>query len=111
VEFDNSGLLILPAVVIIGREIAVSALREWMAGVGERTKVAVSVIGKIKTTFQMIALLLLIYRDPLWEFPTHDVGVVSLYAAAMLTLWSMYLYLRAAWPVLVGHGKSESDEN
>lgn len=111
VEFDNGGLLILPAVVIIGREIAVSALREWMAGVGERTKVAVSVIGKIKTTFQMIALLLLIYREPLWGFPTHDVGVISLYAAAVLTLWSMYLYLRAAWPILAGHGKSDSNEN
>lgn len=111
VEFDNGGLLILPAVVIIGREIAVSALREWMAGVGERTKVAVSVIGKIKTTFQMIALLLLIYREPIWEFPTHDVGVISLYAAAVLTLWSMYLYLRAAWPILAGHGKSDSNEN
>lgn len=111
VELDNSGLLMLPAVVIIGREIAVSALREWMAEVGERTKVAVSVIGKIKTTFQMVALLLLIYREPLWEFPTHEVGVISLHAAAVLTLWSMYLYLRAAWPVLVGQGKPESHEN
>ncbi len=111
VDADNSGLLMLPAVVIIGREIAVSALREWMAEIGERTKVAVSVIGKIKTTFQMLALLLLIYRDPLWQFPTHDVGVVLLYAAAVLTLWSMYLYLRAAWPLLVGQGASESDGN
>jgi len=111
VEFDNSGLLMLPAVVIIGREIAVSALREWMAAVGERTKVAVSVIGKIKTTFQMIALLLLIYREPIWEFPTHDVGVISLYAAAVLTLWSMYLYLRAAWPILAGEREEDSSEN
>lgn len=101
VATDDSGLLVLPAVVIIGREIAVSALREWMAEIGERTKVAVSVIGKIKTTFQMLALLLLIYRDPLWQFPTHEVGVLLLYASAVLTLWSMYLYLKAAWPLLV----------
>jgi len=102
VQIDEKAWLVMPATIIIGREIAVSALREWMAGIGERTKVAVSVIGKIKTTFQMVALLLLLYREPLGDFPTYDVGVVSLYAAAILTLWSMYLYLRAAWPVLSG---------
>lgn len=100
VQVDNSGLTVLPALVIIGREIGVSALREWMAGVGEGTRVAVSVIGKIKTTFQMIALLLLLFREPIGEFPTRDVGLILLYTAAALTVWSMYLYLRAAWPLL-----------
>ena len=109
VQVDDKGWLVLPAIIIIGREIAVSALREWMAGIGERTKVAVSVIGKIKTTFQMVALLLLLYRDPLGDFPTSDVGLVLLYAAALLTLWSMYLYIRAAWPALSSHNSSTEE--
>jgi CDP-diacylglycerol--glycerol-3-phosphate 3-phosphatidyltransferase len=97
---------VIPAAIIVGREIAISALREWMAEVGERAQVAVSVIGKIKTTVQMIALLLLLYREDLWGFPTHDVGVVLLYAAAALTLWSMVIYLKAAWPSLSAPEKS-----
>lgn len=99
-------LMAIPAAVIIGREITISALREWMAEIGERARVAVSVIGKIKTTAQMIALLLLLYREPIGAFPTAIVGVVCLYIAAILTLWSMILYLRAAWPLLV---KSDLD--
>jgi CDP-diacylglycerol--glycerol-3-phosphate 3-phosphatidyltransferase/cardiolipin synthase len=91
---------VIPASVIVGREIAISALREWMAEIGERTKVAVSVIGKIKTTAQMTALLLLLYREPLMGVPTAQIGVVLLYLAAVLTLWSMIMYLRAAWPLL-----------
>jgi CDP-diacylglycerol--glycerol-3-phosphate 3-phosphatidyltransferase len=91
---------VIPAAVIIGREIAISALREWMAEIGERAKVAVSVIGKIKTTAQMIALLLLLYREPLWGLPTREIGVVLLYLSAILTLWSMAIYLKAAWPLL-----------
>ena len=97
---------VVPAAIIVGREIAISALREWMAEVGERAQVAVSVIGKIKTTVQMIALLMLLYREDLWGFPTHDVGVVLLYAAAVLTLWSMVIYLKAAWPSLSATEKS-----
>lgn len=97
---------VIPAAVIIGREIAISALREWMAEIGERAQVAVSAIGKVKTTLQMIALLLLLYREPLWAFPTRDVGIVLLYLAAGLTLWSMVIYLKAAWPLLVGNEKS-----
>lgn len=95
-------LLVLPAVVIIGREIVISALREWMAEIGDRTSVAVSTIGKIKTSAQMLALLLLLYREPLGEFPTAEIGFVLLYVAAGLTLWSMVIYLRAAWPSLSG---------
>ena len=92
----------IPAAIIIGREIAISALREWMAELGERTRVAVSIIGKIKTTLQMVAILLLLYKVPLGPLPTHLVGTVLLYIAALLTLWSMVVYLRAAWPLLSG---------
>ena len=95
-----SAFLALPAAVIIGREIVISALREWMAELGERTKVAVSTIGKIKTTAQMLALLLLLYHQPMGSFPTVDSGFVLLYVAAILTLWSMLVYLKAAWPIL-----------
>ncbi|MBU1190158.1 MAG: CDP-diacylglycerol--glycerol-3-phosphate 3-phosphatidyltransferase [Gammaproteobacteria bacterium] len=97
----HGGVLAMPAAVIIGREIAISALREWMAELGERTHVAVSMIGKIKTTAQMIALLLLLYQKPLWGIPIVTLGMVALYVAAILTLWSMFIYLRAAWPVLM----------
>lgn len=90
----------IAAAVIIGREITVSALREWMAQVGSRAKVAVSMIGKFKTTAQMIALLLLIYREPIGSFPTLQVGFWLLIIAAILTLWSMMNYLSAAWPEL-----------
>jgi len=102
VQDNPSPLFAVPAAVIVGREIAISALREWMSEIGERTKVAVSIIGKIKTTIQMVAILLLLYKFPLGPFPAHDVGVVLLYVAAILTLWSMLVYLRAAWPILAG---------
>jgi CDP-diacylglycerol--glycerol-3-phosphate 3-phosphatidyltransferase len=92
--------LTLPAVVIVGREITISALREWMAEVGASAKVAVSMLGKVKTTAQMTALIMLLYREPLGEFPTAEAGLFLLYVAAALTLWSMVLYLRAAWPTL-----------
>ncbi len=91
----------IPAVIIIGREITISALREWMAELGQRAQVAVSKIGKIKTTAQMIALLMLLYREPLFNLPILQMGYVSLYIAALLTLWSMLLYLRAALPILL----------
>ncbi|MFO7639994.1 MAG: CDP-diacylglycerol--glycerol-3-phosphate 3-phosphatidyltransferase [Candidatus Competibacteraceae bacterium] len=88
------------AIIIIGREIAVSALREWMAQIGGQRRVAVSMIGKFKTTAQMVAVLLLLYREPLGFFPTLEVGLGLLLVAAALTLWSMAHYLMAAWPVL-----------
>ncbi len=93
-------LIAVPAIVIIGREITISALREWMAEMGSRTHVAVSMIGKIKTTAQMSAILLLLYQQPIAGFPTAMVGVALLYIAMLLTLWSMFCYLRAAWPVM-----------
>jgi len=106
VQTNPNVWFVVPAAVIVGREIAISALREWMAKIGERAQVAVSVIGKIKTTAQMTALLLLLYRDPLWSMPTAEIGVVLLYVAAALTLWSMIIYLRAAWPLLSAADKS-----
>jgi CDP-diacylglycerol--glycerol-3-phosphate 3-phosphatidyltransferase/cardiolipin synthase len=100
VQSDPQPELALPAAVIIGREITVSALREWMAELGDRSRVAVSMVGKVKTTAQMVAILLLILGDALFGLPLHDLGLVLLYIAALLTLWSMLLYLRAAWPSL-----------
>jgi len=95
---DPTVALALPTMVIIGREITVSALREWMAELGARAKVAVSRLGKVKTTFQMVALLLMIAREPVFGLPVYGLGVLALYVAAALTLWSMVLYLQAAWP-------------
>ena len=92
----------IAAVVIIGREITISALREWMAQIGSHTTVAVSMIGKLKTTAQMVALLLLLYREPVGYFPTQQVGLALLLIAAALTLWSMGYYLRRAMPFLSG---------
>lgn len=87
--------------VIIGREIAISALREWMAGVGAGGNVAVGMVGKVKTTVQMVAITLLLYHEPLFGLPIFRIGELALYVAAALTLWSMVVYLRAAWPSLV----------
>jgi CDP-diacylglycerol--glycerol-3-phosphate 3-phosphatidyltransferase len=93
-------LFAIPAAVIVGREIAISALREWMAEIGERAQVAVNIIGKIKTTAQMVAILMLLFYEPLFTLPTFTFGMALLHIAAILTLWSMFIYLRAAWPLL-----------
>ncbi len=90
----------LPATVIICREIVISALREWMAEIGDRAKVSVSVIGKIKTTLQIIAIVVLLTFQPESYPLLSELGYLCLYAAAILTLWSMFAYLRAAWPSL-----------
>jgi CDP-diacylglycerol--glycerol-3-phosphate 3-phosphatidyltransferase len=90
----------VPAIIIVGREIAVSALREWMAEIGERAQVAVSGIGKLKTTLQMTAITLMLYQYPVAGLPLYGPGVACFYVAAALTLWSMLLYLKAAWPSL-----------
>ncbi|MES9909219.1 MAG: CDP-diacylglycerol--glycerol-3-phosphate 3-phosphatidyltransferase [Candidatus Thiodiazotropha sp.] len=102
VQSEPTPTFAIPAAVIIGREITISALREWMAELGARTMVAVSLIGKFKTAVQMIAILLLIYEKPLWNIPVYTVGFVLLYIAAILTLWSMVIYIRAALPSLLG---------
>jgi CDP-diacylglycerol---glycerol-3-phosphate 3-phosphatidyltransferase len=101
VERHDTLLFTLAACVIIGREIVVSALREWMAELGQRTSVAVSYIGKVKTAFQMIAITGLLAINPVTDsgWPLALCYVV-LYTAAVLTLWSMMIYLKAAWAVL-----------
>lgn len=101
VEKHPTPWMVLPAAVIIGREITVSALREWMAEIGQRAKVAVSNVGKIKTTTQMTALLMLLYYKPLFGLPIYEIGFVLLYISAILTLWSMLVYLQAALPILL----------
>jgi CDP-diacylglycerol---glycerol-3-phosphate 3-phosphatidyltransferase len=88
------------AAVIIGREIAVSALREWMAELGQRATVKVATIGKVKTIVQMVALVCLLYQEPVIGLNIFLIGEWLLAAAALLTLWSGLAYLRAAWPVL-----------
>lgn len=97
VEDASSWWITLPAIIIISREITISALREWMASVGSRAKVAVSYIGKLKTTMQITALALLLYKVNLFGLPTYSLGIVALYVAAALTLWSMIDYLLAAF--------------
>jgi CDP-diacylglycerol--glycerol-3-phosphate 3-phosphatidyltransferase/cardiolipin synthase len=86
------------AFIIIGREITISALREWMAQIGAGKSVAVSMIGKIKTAFQMLAILLLLYQEPLFGLPIHQIGTWLIYLATILTLWSMVYYLMLAMP-------------
>ena len=93
----NSVWFVVAAAVIVGREIVISALREWMAELGQRASVAVSSIGKIKTTLQMTAIIVLLANIPL----LLPIGFIALAGAAVLTLWSMFLYLRAAWPYLL----------
>lgn len=86
------------AFIIIGREIAISALREWMAEIGARRSVAVSFIGKLKTTAQMTAIPMLLYADSIGPLDIRLLGDWLLWVAAALTLWSMAYYLRKAWP-------------
>ena len=97
---DHHTLFVLTAIVIIGREIAISALREWMAEVGQRRKVAVSIIGKYKTVFQIVGLAMMLYRRDFLGLPTYKIGLALTVLAALLTLISMFDYLRAAWPEL-----------
>jgi CDP-diacylglycerol--glycerol-3-phosphate 3-phosphatidyltransferase len=98
VEQYDAPMVTIPAAVIIGREIVISALREWMAELGKRASVAVSYVGKVKTTLQMGAIFFMVLAVPgstlAWG------GVAMLYVAALLTLWSMVEYLKAAWPDL-----------
>lgn len=107
VDLHHNIWIALPAIVIVSREISVSALREWMAEIGQRSKVAVGLLGKLKTITQMTAIFMLLLEKPrhlisggidgswlLW------LGYGCLYVATILTLWSMWRYLKAAWPEL-----------
>jgi CDP-diacylglycerol--glycerol-3-phosphate 3-phosphatidyltransferase/cardiolipin synthase len=100
VQQDPNLLLALAAAIIIGREITVSALREWMAEIGARSKVAVSVLGKIKTITQLLAIGFLIFKNSVFGLPVYQIGLVLLYIASFLTIISMFQYLLAAWPKL-----------
>lgn len=88
------------ASIIIGREITISALREWMAQIGAHKSVAVSMIGKIKTAAQMVSIPMLLYHAPIKGFDMQEIGTWLIYVAAVLTLWSMGYYMRMAWPYL-----------
>ncbi|TPE49302.1 CDP-diacylglycerol--glycerol-3-phosphate 3-phosphatidyltransferase [Maribrevibacterium harenarium] len=102
--YDNI-LMTLASAVIVGREIVISALREWMAELGKRASVAVSFIGKLKTAMQMLAIFVLLGSYPGTLYA--DIGQGILAVAAVLTLWSMYVYLKAAWPVLMPKKSNE----
>lgn len=97
---DPHSWLAIVCAVIIGREISISALREWMAELGKRAMVRVGSLGKVKTIVQMVALTMLLWRDNLWGIPIYAIGLVLLVAAAVLTLWSAAEYLRAAWRIV-----------
>jgi len=100
VQLDRVNAII--AFIIIGREITISALREWMAEIGARKSVAVSSLGKIKTAAQMVAIPLLLFHDPLFDgaLDIHRCGELLLWVAGVLTVWSMFYYLRRAWPLI-----------
>jgi CDP-diacylglycerol--glycerol-3-phosphate 3-phosphatidyltransferase len=105
VSKDPRWFVVIVAVVIIGREIAVSALREWMAEIGARSRIRVSVLGKYKTIMQIVGLSMLLYRQNMFGIPTYKLGLVLTAVAAVLTLWSMIQYLRVAWPELRGSAR------
>lgn len=94
----------IAAFIIIGREIAISALREWMAQLGAAKSVAVSFVGKLKTTAQMIAIPLLLFHEEVAGLPVAGIGTWLLWLAALLTLWSMGYYLGKAWPEIRARG-------
>jgi CDP-diacylglycerol--glycerol-3-phosphate 3-phosphatidyltransferase len=97
--------------IIIGREIIISGLREWMAILGQRARMAVSYIAKIKTALQMLAVGVMLYREPLLGLPILRIGELLLYVAAALTIWSMLIYMRSAWPRLAAGEKAAGDDS
>jgi len=100
VQKDPTPSLAIASAIIIGREITITSLREWMAELGERAKIKVSWLGKVKTGFQMLAIVILLYGSDYGNIPLRDIGYSLLFIAAILTLWSMVNYLRAALPLL-----------
>ncbi|MCP3687041.1 MAG: CDP-diacylglycerol--glycerol-3-phosphate 3-phosphatidyltransferase [Gammaproteobacteria bacterium] len=100
VQTNPSIYLAIPSVIIVIREISVSALREWMAELGARASVRVSFIGKAKTAAQLFSLFLMIYAEPVEGIRVFEVGLGLYYLAAVLTIVSMLIYLRSAWPVI-----------
>ena len=98
VQSDPGWYVDIIAVIIIGREITISALREWMATIGDRSKVAVSWSGKLKTTLQMFGIGFMVYKEPIMNIDTYATGFTLLLLAVGMTLWSMFRYLQLAWP-------------
>jgi CDP-diacylglycerol--glycerol-3-phosphate 3-phosphatidyltransferase len=88
----------IPAAIIIGREVSVASLREWMAEIGSRAKIKVSWLGKCKTGFQMVAMVCLLYNQDFHGVPVREIGLAAIYVASILTLWSMWQYIVIALP-------------
>jgi CDP-diacylglycerol--glycerol-3-phosphate 3-phosphatidyltransferase len=93
-------VLALLVAIIVGREITISALREWMAELGTRTRIGVNRMGKVKTGFQMTSIGMMIWQIDTFGLPIYELGYLLLFVAAVLTVWSMVMYLRAAWPMM-----------
>ena len=102
VQLDRVDAIV--AGIIIGREITISALREWMAQIGATRSVAVSSLGKVKTAAQMTAIPMLLFHDRLFGIDIHFWGEYLLWVAGVLTVWSMFYYLRRAWPLIKEKG-------
>lgn len=102
VQSDPSIINTLVAIVIVGREISISALREWMAELGERHQVSVIAFSKLKTILQMVGLSCMLYQESLLNLDLYLIGMISLIVASILTVWTMVIYLIKAWPYLQG---------
>ena len=100
VQENNTALMAVTSAVIVGREISISALREWMAEIGARATVRVATIGKVKTTMQIVAIVVLLYQHDLESLRPFYIGETLLVVAAVLTIWSGMQYVFAAWPIL-----------
>ena len=98
------------AMIIIGREITVSALREWMATIGERANVKVSWSGKLKTVLQMFGIGFMVFKEHFFGLNIYEIGFALLVVAAVMTIWSMLIYLRAAWPFIANHVPMNADK-
>ncbi|MGB5690164.1 MAG: CDP-diacylglycerol--glycerol-3-phosphate 3-phosphatidyltransferase [Woeseiaceae bacterium] len=101
VQADSGWFEDIIAMIIIGREITISALREWMATIGERANVKVPLAGKVKTALQMFGIAFMVYKNDLFGIPMYTLGFALLVLAAVMTIWSMFIYLRAAWPFIM----------
>lgn len=110
VQADPNPWVAIAAAVIIGREITIASLREWMAEIGHRKSVEVSWLGKWKTTAQMVAIEILLLSMDVWKEPLKAGGQLLLLVSAVLTLWSMISYLKAALPALTKHGVKRGTE-
>ncbi|MET0225594.1 MAG: CDP-diacylglycerol--glycerol-3-phosphate 3-phosphatidyltransferase [Dokdonella sp.] len=100
VQENPTPLMAVTSAVIVGREISISALREWMAEIGQRATVGVATVGKVKTVMQIIAIVVLLYQHDLESLRPFYIGETLLVLAAILTIWSGIQYVRAAWPIL-----------